>query len=100
MPSRKYRVPVGARIKPSQIGHYNFWYPHEKQEYISSSSFMCEQMSWRGSDEWEAVLVTADDAKTYQSPIRVVWVEKSLFNDMVKAPHKREQLKMRADDGK
>ena len=100
MPSQKYRVPVGARIKPSQIGHYNYWYPHEEQEYISDSSFMCEQMQWRGSNNWEAVLVTAEDARLYQSPIRVVWVEKSLFSDMAKAPHRREQLKKRASDAK
>ena len=100
MPSKKYRVPVGAQIKPSQIGHYNFWYPHENQEYISVSSFMCEQMLWRGSDEWEAVLVSPTEAKAYQSPIRVVWVKKSLFNDMVMAPNKREHLKKRADNGK
>tara|TARA_B100000424_G_scaffold267484_1_gene260494 strand:- start:935 stop:1237 length:303 start_codon:yes stop_codon:yes gene_type:complete len=100
MPSEKYRVPVGARIKPSQIGHYNYWYPHEEKEYVSDSSFMCERMMWRGSDNWEAVLVTVEDAKAYQSPIRVVWVEKSLFNDMAKAPYIREQLKKRADDGK
>ena len=94
----QYRVPSGVRIRPSQIGHYNFWYPHEKQEFVSTDSFVCEELLWRGSDEWQAVLVSKEQASTYQSPIRVLWVEKALFKDMVLAPAKREMLKKRADE--
>ena len=95
--NNQYRVPSGVRIKPSQLGHYNFWYPHENQEYVSEDSFVCEELLWRGSEEWQAVLVSPEQASAYQSPIRVLWVEKNLFKDMVMAPKKRELLKKRAD---
>ncbi len=98
MPSDKYRVPTGAKIKPSQIGHYNFWYPSEKQVYVSSDSFICERLDWQGSGDWQAVKVDAEQAKAYHSPIKVLWVEKNLFKDMVKAPHIRSQLKKRGND--
>lgn len=99
MPLEKnqYRVPSGVRIRPSERGHYNFWYPCEKREYVSSASFVCEQLMWRGSDQWQAILVSPEDAIAYESPIRVLWVEKNLFKDMVRAPIKRGLLKKRAD---
>ena len=97
MPSDKYRVPAGVRVKPSQAGHYNFWYPHEKNEFDSSDSFACVNMGWQGSDAWHAIGVSAEDANTYHSPIKVLWVEKSLFKDMQKAPLVRERLKSRAN---
>jgi hypothetical protein len=96
----KYRVPAGVKIRPSQIGHYNFWYPHEKQEYVSVDSFICDALGWHGSDDWQAIAVSSDNAVVYHSPIKVLWVQKSLFKDMRKAPLIREQLKARAgDDG-
>lgn len=99
MPLEKnqYRVPTGVRIRPSELGYYNFWYPHEKQEYVSASSFVCEQLLWRGSDKWQAVLVSSEDATAYRSPIRVLWVEKNLFTDMKRAPIRRGILKERAN---
>jgi len=93
----KYRVPAGVKIRPSQVGHYNFWYPHEKQEYVSGDSFVCEGLSWQGSGNWQAIAVSFEEAITYHSPIRVLWVEKNLFKNMRKAPLIREQLKARAD---
>jgi len=98
MPSEKYRVPLGARVKPSQIGHYNFWYPSEKHEYVSSDSFICEKVEWQGSANWQAILVTAEQAKAYRSPIKVLWVEKNLFKDMVMAPRIRSRLKERGNE--
>lgn len=98
MSPSKYRVPLGSRIKPSQSGHYNFWYPHDSEEYVSEQSFMCEELSWRGSQEWQAVMVSPEEANIYRSPIRVLWVEKSLFKDIVSAPVKRERLKKRATE--
>ena len=94
---KQYRVPTGVRVKPSQAGYYNFWYPHDNEEFLSSESFLCERLLWRGSVEWQAILVSPTEANTYQSPIRVLWVEKNLFKDMVEAPIKREILKKRAD---
>jgi len=93
-----YRVPKGSRIRPSQLGYYNFWYPDDAQEYVSEESLICEHMLWRGSETWEAVMVTTEQAKAYGSPIRVVWIEKSLFKDMARAPIRRETLKKRVDN--
>jgi hypothetical protein len=97
--AKKYKVPSGAKVRPSQIGHYNFWYPHDHKETVSTASIICEQLPWYGSTAWQAVRVSLDDATQYDSPIKVLWVEKKLFNDVVKAPFIRGQLKTRADKG-
>ena len=78
----KYVIPAGSKIRPSQIGYYNFWYPHESDEYEAVASFSVEPMLWRGSDEWQAVMVSAVEANTYKSPIKVLWVKKQIIKDI------------------
>ena len=98
MTDNTYNIPLGAKVRPSQIGYYNFWYPDEEQEFILEKKTSCEHLNWSGSDKWTAVLVSAEDARLYKSPIRVVWVEKDLFNDVRSAPIIRERLKARANE--
>lgn len=78
----KYIIPAGTAIRPSQVGYYNFWYPHMDLEFESYESFVVEPMSWTGSDEWAAVMVSADKAITYKSPIKVLWVKKQIIKDI------------------
>ena len=92
-----YKAPKGIKIKPSEVGHYNFWYPHEKHEDTSSSSFMFETMPWWGSQKWKPIKVSPDLAKNYNSPICVIWIEADIYKKIMAAPVIRESLKKRAE---
>ena len=92
-----YKAPKGIKVRPSEVGHYNFWYPHEKNEGISSSSFVFETMSWWGSDNWKPIKVSPELAKKYSSPIRVIWIEADIYKKIVAAPLIRDSLKKRAN---
>tara|TARA_A200000159_G_scaffold162829_2_gene187569 strand:- start:3941 stop:4228 length:288 start_codon:yes stop_codon:yes gene_type:complete len=78
----KYVIPAGSKVRPSQTGYYNFWYPHENDEYEAVESFCVEPISWRGSEEWQAVVVNAMEANVYKSPIKVVWVKRQIIKDI------------------
>ena len=79
-----YLIPAGSKVKPSQVGYYNFWYPHTEYEYEAFHSFVGQPLYWTGSDEWDAVLVNIEEAKAYKSPIKVVWVKKEIIKDIKK----------------
>lgn len=88
-----YVIPAGSKIRPSQIGYYNFWYPHMDDEYEAVESFVGKPLGWTGSDEWDAVLVTADEANTYKSPIKVLWVKKEIIKHIKGMFYLRRDLK-------
>ena len=88
----KYVIPAGSEVRPSQIGYYNFWYPHMEDEYEAVESFVAFPLGWTGSNEWDAVLVTAEQANTYKSPIKVVWVKKEIIKDIKKMFYLRKSL--------
>ncbi len=93
----KYIIPAGAKIRPSESGHYNFWYPHSEQEYEAIESFFGEPMRWSGSEEWEAVLVNVSEAEIYKSPIKVVWVEKQIIKDIEGKFYLKKRLEKRGN---
>ena len=99
--SKTYRAPKGIKVKPSEIGYYNYWYPHVEEESVSRESFVFEGLFWRGSSEWKAVRVSKELAKDYNSPICVIWIEADMYKRIITAPKTREDLKQRANnDGK
>ena len=91
----QYRLPSGVEIKPSSIGYYNFWYPHEEKLFLTKKSLKVQPLSWTGGGQWSAVRVELPIADEYESPIKVLWVRKKLLKDMATAAGVREVLKMR-----
>lgn len=91
-----YKAPKGIKIKPSEVGHYNFWYPHAQMEDVSIRSFVFEKMPWWGSSKWKPIKVSPELAKNFNSPIRVIWIEADIYKKIVAAPDIREGLKKRA----
>jgi len=91
----KYRIPKGAEIKPSSLGYYNFWYPHEKKLFLTKESLKVQPLSWSGGGQWSAVAVELPVAGEYESPIKVLWVRKKLLKDIASAVQIRDFLKTR-----
>ena len=88
---KKYRIPKGVEVKPSQVGYYNYWYPSEEEMFLTTESVEGEFLFWRGSDKWAAVKVKKEVATKYQSPIQVLWIKRE------KAPIVRKRLKERGE---
>lgn len=78
----KITIPAGAKIRPSVSGYYNFWYPSEEEEYEAPISFDCQRLRWTGSGDWDAVLVSPEQARNYNSPIKVIWVKKDIIKNI------------------
>lgn len=95
-----YIIPAGVAIRPSQVGYYNFWYPHMELEFQSVESFVAQPMLWTGSDEWDAVLVSADEANIYKSPIKVLWVKKQVIKDIEGMFYLRKSLEGKEENNK
>ena len=73
-------IEKGTEIKRSQVGYYNYWYPSHDQDYeiFLEEDTSAISINWQGGGErWEPYRVTADTAKKYGSPIRVIWVSKT-----------------------
>jgi len=72
-------IPQGTRYTISEIGYYNYWYPSDESVFrgFLSESVSALDLHWKGGGtEWVAYQVTADVAKRYGSPIKVLWFAK------------------------
>ena len=79
-------LPKGTKIKISQIGYYNYWYPSHDQDFdiFLEEDISAVKVDWRGGgDKWEPYRVTAETARKYGSPIKVIWITKQRGNDNV-----------------
>ena len=67
----------GTKIKISQSGYYNFWYPSHEQDFdiFLEGDVSAVLIDWRGGgDKWEPYRITAETARKYGSPIKVIWI--------------------------
>jgi len=64
-----------STIKPSQKGHYNFYYPCTR-EFTSVDEIQGSRLSWTGGGEFVAIKVQQEVAQRFESPVNVIWVTK------------------------
>tara|TARA_A100001515_G_C4591554_1_gene216146 strand:- start:3166 stop:3402 length:237 start_codon:yes stop_codon:yes gene_type:complete len=69
-----------SQVKPSQIGHYNFYYPCTR-EFTSVEEIEGSRLPWTGGGEYVAVHVEHKIAKIFESPVNVIWVKKESIQD-------------------
>ena len=75
MLARKVKIKPLSSVKPSVIGHYNFYYPCTR-EFTSIMEIKGEQLSWIGGGDWLAVKVQPQMAERFESPVAVLWGKK------------------------
>ena len=78
MTTKNIVLPVGTEVKASEIGYYDFWYPakltHILCEEIHAETVSLSEGKLSQSGGWTPVMVSVYHAKSYGSPIRILWI--------------------------
>ena len=84
MTTKNIVLPVGTEVRASEIGYYDFWYPakitHILCEEIHAEIASPSESKLSQSGDWTPVVVSAYHAKSYGSPIRILWIRKKNKN--------------------
>ena len=80
--SDKIIIFAGTEVRTSEAGYYEYWYPskvsHILEEDLMARRASTSEVKHTTTGEWMPVVVSDYVARTYGSPIRVLWVRKKI----------------------
>ena len=80
--SDKITILAGTEVRTSEVGYYEYWYPsktsHILEEDMTVRRASTSEVKHTTTGDWMPVVVSNYVARTYGSPIRILWVRKKI----------------------